>query len=74
MTLAVVILRPRAFRRRAGDAADRASKSVVLALSAFSWAYAVFEILPMARRSDWPRRVITRIVLWCHFSTAAPLA
>jgi MFS family permease len=42
------------------------------ALSAFAWAYALFEI-PGGFLGDWmgPRRVLMRIVLWWSFFTAA---
>jgi ACS family glucarate transporter-like MFS transporter len=42
------------------------------ALSAFAWAYALFEI-PGGYLGDWmgPRRVILRIVMWWSFFTAA---
>jgi len=42
------------------------------ALSAFGWAYALFEI-PGGFLGDWigPRRVLIRIVLWWSFFTAA---
>jgi ACS family glucarate transporter-like MFS transporter len=42
------------------------------AFTAFGWAYALFEI-PGGYLGDWigPRRVLTRIVLWWSFFTAA---
>jgi MFS family permease len=43
-----------------------------LALSAFAWAYALFEV-PGGWMADYmgPRRVLMRIVIWWSFFTAA---
>jgi ACS family glucarate transporter-like MFS transporter len=43
-----------------------------LVLGAFGWAYAIFEI-PGGFLGDWigPRKVLTRVVLWWSFFTAA---
>src|SRR5947207_13877431 len=42
------------------------------AFAAFNWAYALFEV-PGGWLGDriWPRRVLTRVVLWWSFFTAA---
>ena len=49
---------------------DKASMG--LALSAFAWAYALFEV-PGGWLADYmgPRRVLMRIVIWWSFFTAA---
>ena len=76
MTLAVVMYVDRIAIAQAAPAmtADLGLTKVQLgwALSAFAWAYAVFEI-PAGWLGDriGPRRVLTRIVLWWSFFTAA---
>ena len=48
------------------------ARDMGFALSAFGWAYALFEI-PSGYLGDWlgPRKVLIRIVLWWSFFTAA---
>ena len=76
MTLAVVMYVDRVAISQAAPAmtADLGLTKIQLgwALSAFAWAYAVFEI-PAGWLGDriGPRRVLTRIVLWWSFFTAA---
>lgn len=76
MTLAVVMYIDRIAIAQAAPAmtADLGLTKVQLgwALSAFAWAYAVFEI-PAGWLGDriGPRSVLTRIVLWWSFFTAA---
>lgn len=76
MTLAIVMYIDRVAISQAAPAmtADLGLTKIQLgwALSAFAWAYAVFEI-PAGWLGDriGPRRVITRIVLWWSFFTAA---
>ena len=76
MTLAVVMYIDRVAISQAAPAmtTDLGLTKIQLgwALSAFAWAYAVFEI-PAGWLGDriGPRRVLTRIVLWWSFFTAA---
>lgn len=76
MTLAIVMYVDRVAISQAAPAmtADLGLTKIQLgwALSAFAWAYALFEI-PGGWLGDriGPRRVLTRIVLWWSFFTAA---